>query len=222
LERNGGNAGIRYLRLGADSRRGLTGGCLSGQVYDVTDENSFNNIRNWIKNIEQHASDKVNKILIGSKADLVDKKVRLGLLAGHSCCLPSSTDVVVLESLHCAVTFLSCSFSVCALQKISTERGKALADEYGIKFFEAVRRRSAPPCVRVLLFVFRIFDAVVGRVSGCGCAGAVGQEQHERGGIVSGAGVGRAEAAGGDRAHELIVESAFGACFSRSSVVAGW
>ncbi|KVH99996.1 Small GTPase superfamily, partial [Cynara cardunculus var. scolymus] len=26
-------------------------------VYDVTDEASFNNIRNWIRNIEQHASD---------------------------------------------------------------------------------------------------------------------------------------------------------------------
>ncbi|KAL2899092.1 Ras-related protein RAB1BV [Bienertia sinuspersici] len=32
-------------------------------VYDVTDESSFNNIRNWIRNIEQHASDNVNKIL---------------------------------------------------------------------------------------------------------------------------------------------------------------
>ncbi|KAF7804540.1 ras-related protein RABE1a [Senna tora] len=34
-------------------------------VYDVTDESSFNNIRNWIRNIEQHASDNVNKILVG-------------------------------------------------------------------------------------------------------------------------------------------------------------
>jgi hypothetical protein len=30
-------------------------------VYDVTDEASFNNIRNWMKNIEQHASDNVIK-----------------------------------------------------------------------------------------------------------------------------------------------------------------
>ena len=30
-------------------------------VYDVSDEASFNNIRNWMKNIEQHASDTVNK-----------------------------------------------------------------------------------------------------------------------------------------------------------------
>ena len=30
-------------------------------VYDVTDEQSFNNIRNWMRNIEQHASETVNK-----------------------------------------------------------------------------------------------------------------------------------------------------------------
>ncbi|KAG8044751.1 hypothetical protein GUJ93_ZPchr0079g2776 [Zizania palustris] len=43
-------------------------------VYDVTDESSFNNIRNWIRNIEQHASDNVNKILIGNKADMDESR----------------------------------------------------------------------------------------------------------------------------------------------------
>jgi len=43
-------------------------------VYDVTDERSFNNIRNWFSNIEQHASEGVNKILIGNKCDWVEKK----------------------------------------------------------------------------------------------------------------------------------------------------
>jgi Ras-related protein Rab-8A len=44
-------------------------------VYDVTDERSFNNIRNWFSNIEQHASEGVNKILIGNKCDWVEKKL---------------------------------------------------------------------------------------------------------------------------------------------------
>ncbi|RZC77186.1 hypothetical protein C5167_001334 [Papaver somniferum] len=98
-------------------------------VYDVTDESSFNSIhlsfylsilfisfgfihsldsrtttnscmicldiKNWIKNIEQHASDNVNKILVGNKADMDESK-----------------------------------------RAIPTSRGQALADEYGIKFFE--------------------------------------------------------------------------------------
>ncbi|KAI9297306.1 ras-domain-containing protein [Neoconidiobolus thromboides FSU 785] len=44
-------------------------------VYDVTDERSFNNIRNWIRNIEQHASEGVDRILIGNKCDMTEKKV---------------------------------------------------------------------------------------------------------------------------------------------------
>ena len=60
-------------------------------VYDVTDERSFNSmlsspisvffpcsqssdIRTWHANIEQHASEGVNKILIGNKSDWVEKK----------------------------------------------------------------------------------------------------------------------------------------------------
>jgi len=44
-------------------------------VYDVTDEQSFQNIRNWIRNIEQHAADNVDKILIGNKCDMITEKV---------------------------------------------------------------------------------------------------------------------------------------------------
>ncbi|XP_050883960.1 ras-related protein RABE1c isoform X2 [Lathyrus oleraceus] len=43
-------------------------------VYDVTNESSFNNIRSWMLSIEQHASDNVNKILVGNKADMGDNK----------------------------------------------------------------------------------------------------------------------------------------------------
>lgn len=39
-------------------------------VYDVTDEQSFGNVRQWMRNIEQHASKNVDKILIGNKCDL--------------------------------------------------------------------------------------------------------------------------------------------------------
>ncbi|KAJ2451676.1 GTP-binding protein [Coemansia sp. RSA 2336] len=44
-------------------------------VYDVTDERSFNNIENWYMNVEQHASEGVNKILIGNKCDIEDCRV---------------------------------------------------------------------------------------------------------------------------------------------------
>jgi Ras-related protein Rab-8A len=44
-------------------------------VYDVTDEQSFQNIRNWIRNIEQHAADNVDKLLVGNKCDMTDDKL---------------------------------------------------------------------------------------------------------------------------------------------------
>ena len=43
-------------------------------VYDVTDRQSFENIRNWIKNIKQHASETVRKILLGNKCDMDEKR----------------------------------------------------------------------------------------------------------------------------------------------------
>ncbi len=63
-------------------------------VYDVTDEASFSNIRNWMRNIEQHASDNVTKVLVGNKSDME------------------------------------------ANRKVPYAKGKALADEYDIMFFE--------------------------------------------------------------------------------------
>jgi len=44
-------------------------------VYDVTDRRSFESIRNWISQIQQHADVHVNKILCGNKCDMTDEKV---------------------------------------------------------------------------------------------------------------------------------------------------
>eukprot|EP00300_Choanocystis_sp_HF-7_P009130 c16276_g1_i1.p1 GENE.c16276_g1_i1~~c16276_g1_i1.p1 ORF type:complete len:215 (-),score=59.09 c16276_g1_i1:133-744(-) len=43
-------------------------------VYDVTNQETFQNIRNWMRNIEENAAETVNKILIGNKSDLEDKR----------------------------------------------------------------------------------------------------------------------------------------------------
>ena len=39
-------------------------------VYDVSDENSFTNVRNWMRQIDQNAAENVNRVLIGNKADV--------------------------------------------------------------------------------------------------------------------------------------------------------
>ncbi|KAM7321209.1 hypothetical protein ACRRTK_019301 [Alexandromys fortis] len=43
-------------------------------VYDITNEKSFDNIRNWIQNIEEHASADVEKMILGNKCDMNDKR----------------------------------------------------------------------------------------------------------------------------------------------------
>ncbi|XP_071098780.1 ras-related protein Rab-8B-like isoform X2 [Haliotis cracherodii] len=43
-------------------------------VYDITNEKSFENIRNWIRNIEEHASKDVEKMILGNKCDMNDRR----------------------------------------------------------------------------------------------------------------------------------------------------
>ena len=43
-------------------------------VYDITSEKSFDSIRNWIRNIEEHASSDVERMLIGNKCDMSEKR----------------------------------------------------------------------------------------------------------------------------------------------------
>ncbi|XP_043918863.1 ras-related protein ORAB-1-like [Protopterus annectens] len=44
-------------------------------VYDVTDLDTFSNVREWLEEINRYASENVNKLLVGNKCDLTTKKV---------------------------------------------------------------------------------------------------------------------------------------------------
>eukprot|EP00270_Netrium_digitus_P001153 TRINITY_DN1125_c0_g1_i1.p1 TRINITY_DN1125_c0_g1~~TRINITY_DN1125_c0_g1_i1.p1 ORF type:complete len:209 (+),score=18.81 TRINITY_DN1125_c0_g1_i1:267-893(+) len=62
----------RFRTITAAYYRGANGIVL---VYDITSESSFNSIRSWIRNIEEHASENVCKILVGNKADMEEKRM---------------------------------------------------------------------------------------------------------------------------------------------------
>ena len=41
----------------------------------MTDQESFNNVKQWLNEIDRYASENVNKLLVGNKSDLTAKKV---------------------------------------------------------------------------------------------------------------------------------------------------
>lgn len=44
-------------------------------VFDVTDEDSFNNVKQWLSEIDRYANGSVNKLLVGNKCDLTSQRV---------------------------------------------------------------------------------------------------------------------------------------------------
>ncbi|KAG7669917.1 hypothetical protein Ndes2526B_g06289 [Nannochloris sp. 'desiccata'] len=43
-------------------------------VFDVTDQESFNNVKQWLNEIDRYANESVNKLLVGNKSDLTTKR----------------------------------------------------------------------------------------------------------------------------------------------------
>ncbi|KAG0448262.1 hypothetical protein HPP92_027899 [Vanilla planifolia] len=44
-------------------------------VYDVTEQESFNNVKQWLSEIDRYATENVNKLLVGNKCDLAHQRV---------------------------------------------------------------------------------------------------------------------------------------------------
>ena len=44
-------------------------------IYDVTDQNSFQNVHYWLKQIERYAKDTSRKVLVGNKCDKPDRVI---------------------------------------------------------------------------------------------------------------------------------------------------
>jgi len=43
-------------------------------VYDITDRDSFDNVKQWLNEIDRYACENVNKLLVGNKSDLESKR----------------------------------------------------------------------------------------------------------------------------------------------------
>lgn len=61
----------RFRTLTSSYYRGAHGIII---VYDVTNKDSFDNVRQWMQEIEKFASENVNKLLVGNKSDLEEQR----------------------------------------------------------------------------------------------------------------------------------------------------
>ncbi|KAH8319776.1 hypothetical protein KR074_005579 [Drosophila pseudoananassae] len=97
----------RYRTITTAYYRGAMGFIL---MYDVTNEDSFNSVQDWVTQIKTYSWDNAQVILVGNKCDMEDQRV------------------------------------------ISFERGRQLADQLGVEFFET----SAKENVNVKVSIWRV------------------------------------------------------------------
>ena len=75
-------------------------------VYDVTDQESFDNVKTWLKEIDRYASEGVNKLLVGNKSDLTKRVVDTNTANKY----PDSLDISFLETSAKTATNVETAF----------------------------------------------------------------------------------------------------------------
>ena len=88
-------------------------------MYDVTNEDSFNSVQDWVTQIKTYSWDNAQVILVGNKCDMEEERI------------------------------------------VSSDRGKQLADQLGLEFFET----SAKENVNVKYVFERLVDIICDKMS---------------------------------------------------------
>jgi small GTP-binding protein len=70
-------------------------------AYDITARESFQNVKQWLHETRRHASDRVNLLLVGTKASMIFARARITverpLTAGYTHCRPTWTTCARLK-----------------------------------------------------------------------------------------------------------------------------
>lgn len=109
-------------------------------VYDITNEKTFNNISKWMRKIEEHANEDVDRILVANKSDLENKRQvareRGEMLAHHQGIQHVETSALSSENIDRAFTLLTQQIlnRVCPpVQEEATKNGKGKKKRVNLK-----------------------------------------------------------------------------------------
>lgn len=78
-------------------------------VYDVTEMESFNNVKQWLNEIDRYANDSVCKLLVGNKCDLVENKV-VDTETAKVWLVILVIQILIIESKHLCLLLLAAEF----------------------------------------------------------------------------------------------------------------
>ncbi|XP_029580596.1 ras-related protein Rab-8A-like [Salmo trutta] len=117
-------------------------------VYDITNEKSFENIKNWIRNIEEHASADVEKMVLGNKCDINDKRQvskergeKLALEYGIKFMETSAKANINVEN-----AFLTLARDIKSKMDTKLEGDSPQGSSHGVKISEPQKKISFFPC----------------------------------------------------------------------------
>ncbi|CAL8356026.1 unnamed protein product [Lota lota] len=110
-------------------------------VYDICNEKSFENIKNWIRNIEEHASSDVEKMILGNKCDISDRR-QVSKDRGEKLAIDYGIkflETSAKSSLNVEEAFYTIARDI--LQNLSTKTTEAPGTEGSLKITEKKSRR---------------------------------------------------------------------------------
>lgn len=84
---------------------------------------SFNNVKQWLQEIDRYATEGVNKLLVGNKSDMSDKKV--------------------VEYTVAKVGLSSCCTTICLMPDANISFLQEFADSLGIPFLETSAKNAS-------------------------------------------------------------------------------